>query len=56
MTMRKNASSHRSRGFTLLEALIVVVLIALLITLLVPALGTAKEMANTLACKAAPGR
>jgi prepilin-type N-terminal cleavage/methylation domain-containing protein len=53
MTMRKNASSHRSRGFTLLEALIVVVLISLLITLLVPALNTAKEMANTLACKAA---
>ena len=51
--MRKNAPSHRGRGFTLLEALIVVSLIALLVTLLVPALGTAKEMANTLACKAA---
>ena len=37
-------------GFTLLEALVVVVIIALLLTLLVPAIGKAKDAAKAVQC------
>jgi len=43
---------HRSRGFTLLEVLVVISIISLLISILIPALASARATARLVPCQA----
>ena len=48
--MKSRCATHRIRGFTWVELLLVIVVVALLTALLLPALGNAKRKAQRITC------